>query len=57
MCLVVQDGRILVEYGDRKKETLSTGDSVYWDANLEFIIHNLEYQESKFFLFTQPPLF
>ena len=57
MCLVVQDGRILVEYGDRKKETLSTGDSVYWDANLEFIIHNLEYQESKFFLFTKPPLF
>ncbi len=57
MCVVVQDGRVLVEYGDRKKETLTTGDSVYFDANLEFIIHNLEHQESKFFLFTQPPLF
>lgn len=56
-CLIVQDGRILMEYGDRKKETLTTGDSVYFDANLEFRIHNLEHQTSKVFMFSTPPLF
>lgn len=57
LCVVVQDGRILVEYGNRKKEQLTPGDSVYLDANLEFTIHNLEHQETKLFLFTHPPLF
>lgn len=57
ICAVVQDGRVLIEYGDRKKEIFTTGDSVYFDANLEFVVHNLEHQESKLFLFTQPPLF
>jgi mannose-6-phosphate isomerase-like protein (cupin superfamily) len=57
MCAVMQDGRILIEYGNRKKETLTTGGSIYFDANLEFVIHNLERQESKFLLFTHPPLF
>ncbi len=57
MCAFVQDGRILLEYGQRKKEKLSTGDSVYLDGNLELVMHNLEHQESKLFLFTQPPLF
>jgi hypothetical protein len=46
-----------MEYGDRKKEKLSTGDSVYFDANLEFVVHNLEHQESKLLLFSHPPLF
>lgn len=54
---IVQDGRVLIEYGTRKKEKLTNGDSFYLDGNLEFVIHNLEHQESKLFLFSQPPLF
>lgn len=57
LCAIVQDGRILIEYGERKKETLTTGDSVYFDGNIDFVVHNLEHQESKLFLFSQPPLF
>lgn len=57
LCAVVQDGRVLIEYGNRKKEKLTTGDSVYLDGNQEFVVHNLEHQESKLFLFSCPPLF
>lgn len=57
ICAVVQDGRILIEYGARKKEKLSTGDSVYFNADLEFVVHNLEHQDSKLLLFSHPPLF
>lgn len=57
MCAVVQDGRIFMEYGKQKKETLEPGDSVYFNADVEFVVHNLEHQDSRLFLFTQPPLF
>lgn len=57
ICAVVQDGRVLIEYGARKKEKLSTGDSVYFNADLEFVVHNLEHQDSKLLLFSHPPLF
>ncbi len=57
MCAVLQDGEYFIEYGKRKKEKLETGDAVYFDANEEFSISNQIPQESKFLLFSHPPLF
>lgn len=57
IAFIVQDGTLMLEYGSKRKERLNRGDSVYLDASTPIILHNLEHQESKAYIFSNPPLF
>lgn len=57
MALVVQDGSIFIECGEKRKEKLTRGDSIYLDASLDVLIQNLDHQDSKAYIFSNPPVF